>query len=225
MLQPAYRKRLFGQNTLLFLALLVFAGYWLLTLGLTFLPATVSGFLPRVSRGYRAFIKQDWKLFSSTAGYNRKVMLVFHDTLPGAKTDTFQLWEELLALKKRSAPLNNSEDAVDHLFFWCVNGLEHQVDDGKEHWHSLYPGQTDSFLVRRSSADIASDTIRASAFRSILVYGRSVYLRSGRVLPRGRVEMIVSRDFITPLKPKPEKWHSGQRQYTFFSNIAFSPNP
>ncbi len=222
MLQPAYRKRLFGQNILLFFALMVFAGYWLFTLGMTFLPASFARVFPRVSLGYRAFIKQDWRLFSPTAGFNRKVMLVVHDTLPLAKADTFQLWEELVALKKRSAPFNNSEDAVDHLFFWCVNGLEHQVDDGKEHWHSLYPDQTDSFFVCRSSADIASDTTRASAFRSILVYSRSVYLRSGRVLPRGRVEMIVSRDFITPLKPKPEKWHSGQRQYTFFSNIPFS---
>lgn len=225
MLPPAFRKRLPSQNALPLFALLVFAGYWLFTLGITFLPASMARIFPRASMGYRAFIKQDWRLFSSTAGYNRKVMLVFYDTVPGAHADTFQLWEEIVALKKKAAPFNNSEDAVDHLFFQVVNGLERQVDEGKDHWYSLSPDQTDSFYVCRGSADIASDTIRASAFRSILVYGRSVYLRAGRSLPRGHCKMIVSRDFIAPLKPRPESWHSGPRQYMFFSNIPFSPTP
>ena len=225
MMQPAFRKRLSSQNSLLVFVFLVFTGYWLFTLGIAFLPGMMNRFFPRASMGYRAFIKQDWRLFSSTAGYNRKVMLVFQDTLTGAGTDTFQLWEELVALKKKSAPLNNSEDAADHLFFQVVNDLERQVDEGKDYWYSLYPDQTDSFYVCRSSADIASDTLRASAFRSILVYGRSVYLRSGRLLPRGDCKMIVSRDFITPLKPRPESWHTGFRQYRFYSKIPFCISP
>jgi hypothetical protein len=219
MLRNGFSRELFSGKTLSGIILFLFAGYWLFTLGMAFLPAAMARYLPLPSMVYRAFIKQDWRLFSSTSGYNRKVMLVFPSKQPGALPDTFQLWERIVALKKKAAPLNNSEDAADHLFFQVVNGLERQVDDGKERWFDRIPDQSDSFYICRSSAEIAADTSSASSFRSILVYGRSVFLGTGRQLPYGPCEMIVTRDFIPPLQPRAESWHSGQRQFTFKSFI------
>lgn len=219
MLRKGFSRELFSGKTLSRIVLLLFAGYWLFTLGMAFLPAAMARYLSLPSMAYRAFIKQDWRLFSSTSGYNRKVMLVFHPQQPGAVPDTFQLWERIVALKKKAAPLNNSEDAVDHLFFQVVNGLELRVDDAKERWYDRIPEQPDSVYVCRGSAEIAADTGSASPFRSILVYGRSVFLGTGRQLPGGTCELIVTRDFIPPLRPRAESWHSGQRQFMFKSFI------
>jgi hypothetical protein len=213
------KSRLFlGQKRSVWLVLALFAGYWLFTLGMAFIPASMARIFARPSMAYRAFIKQDWRLFSSTAGYNRKVMFVFHDSA-GQVSDTFQVWERIVELKKKTAPFNNSEDAVDHIFFQVVNGLEREVDSGKNRLYSVQPDLPDSVYVCRSSADLASDTLSHRFFRSILAYGRTVFLGTGRHLPEGKCELIVTRDFIPPLKPVARSWQAGQRQFMFKSFV------
>jgi hypothetical protein len=219
MLRRGFSRELFSGKMLSRIVLFLFAGYWLFTLGMAFFPAAMMRYLYRPAMTYRAFIKQDWRLFSSTLGYNRKVMLVFPELKSGASPDTFQLWERIVELKKESAPFNNSEQAIDYLFFQVVNRLELSVYERKARLHDRIAEQTDSFYVCRSSSQIASDTISASSFRSIIGYSRRVFLGTGRQLPEGPCVLIVARDFIPPLKPADSSWHSGQRQFTFKSII------
>lgn len=105
-------------------AVLLFILYWIFSLCTLFFPKTVNRALPKTRSIYHAFMKQDWKLFAYTQPYYREMMVIVRDDNHPGATDTIRLINDILAMKRASAPLINKADAIDRMMFYDANRLE-----------------------------------------------------------------------------------------------------
>ena len=178
-----------------------FAYYWMFTIGMIFLPkkmGTVSG---RQAGIYGAFARQNWRLFASTKLYNRKLNLVIRDKANHLQTDTIDLVNYSISQKRKYAPFNNYEDAIDKLLYQQMNALEVQLLEKKAFLKTKFPNKPDSFYMLQSSALVDLDSLQQVNIQNLTDYGKYVLKQTEKNLAGKEFQLIQLHKFIPPQIP------------------------
>lgn len=191
--------------------------YWLFTLGLIFFNKSLHNSTPRQTAVYNAFWHQNWRLFAVTKPYNRELDMVIRQKADPAKTDTIDLVKYSVAEKRKHAPFNNYEDALDHMLYGIMNGLEMQLYYKHLSLKKQYPGRPDSFYMRRGNQLLLADSLRQQRLQNLYQYGRYVMRQIQWDTAGKEFQLIVAHKFIPPQKPPESAVTEGDRKIVFVS--------
>jgi len=179
-----------------------FAYYWLFTLAVIFLPKTTHSIAPRQKVVYNAFVRQNWQLFTFTQVYVRELSFVLRDNTGQRQTDTIALVKYIVNEKRKYAPFNNYEDALDALIHRYMYGLEMGLAENKRVLKKQYPGQPDSFYVVQSCLLAENDRRQREYIDNLINFGKYV-LRQQHIDTAGKAFQLVQvHRYIFPRKPE-----------------------
>ena len=138
-----------------------FICYWLFTLGFILFRNPVQVMMPRPAGLYKTFLRQEWRLFETPKNYNREMKLVVRNKQYPAKADTIDLVQYLVAQKRKYAPFNNYEDALERLLFNIMNRLEGQLNEKRYLLKKKLPNNSAAFYMQQASQLTEADTTNA----------------------------------------------------------------
>lgn len=193
--------------------------YWLFTTGLIFFRKSITAVSPRQTAVYNAFWRQNWKLFASTYIYNRELKLVLRDKLNPAESDTVALVSYAVSEKRKFAPFNNYEDALDHLLYRIMNGLEMQLTAKKIALQKQFPNQPDSFYMQQSSLLTEGDSLHQTDLQNLISYGKYVLNKKNIDTTGKEFQLILVYEYIHPQVPPANVVANGNAATFFISTF------
>lgn len=200
------------------LLLLAFAYYWLLTFGLVLFSKTVSARFPHQTVLYRTFARQNWRLFAISKVYNRQMLLVTRSIQNPAATDTTDIVQYFLAIKRDAAPFNNYEDAMDRILYIVMNGVEMQMINYKKTLQQQNPNKPASFYLAQCSALVEADA-RQEGINNIVAFAKYM-LKKKKISTAGKeYQLIITHKFIQPSSPPSGSVANGSIQTIFASTF------
>jgi len=197
--------------------LIAFGYYWLFTIGLVLFGKSVSAIAPNQTVLYRTFARQNWRLFAISKVYNRQMLFITRDIQNPSVADTTDIVQYLLAVKRKAAPFNNYEDAMDRILYIVMNGVEIQMMHQKEKLQKQSPGQTPDFYLRECCLLVEADSARYKDIGNITAFGK--YMMKEKGLPTNGKEhqLIITHKYIPPSKPAAQTVSNGDAQTIFVS--------
>jgi hypothetical protein len=200
-----------------------FGYYWLFTFSLFFFNTQTHTYAPRQVALYKTFWRQNWRLFAFSKVYNRKFLLIMKDTANPAKTDTIDLVQYSVSQKRAAAPFNNFEDAIDHLMYKVMNGVETQATGRDSLLRKEMPKRPDSFYVLQGSRQVEADIKNSVHLNNLYSYA-SFVLRQKNISAAGKqFQFVLQHIYISPAKPEGGWITDGGLKTLFVS--SFKPLP
>jgi hypothetical protein len=182
-----------------------FIYYWFFTLGIIFFYRPVQVITPRQTWLNATFLRQEWRLFEIPRVNNRKMNFIIRDKRQPAQADTIDLVQYSIAQKRKYAPFNNYEDALERLLSNVMNRLEVQVLEKKANLQKKFPGETQDFYLRQVSQLTEADTAQEVNLQNIIAFGKHI-LEKEKVNTTGKeyqlslvYKMIPSQNSTAPL--------------------------
>ncbi len=179
---------------------LAFVYYWLFTIAIIFLPKTINTVTPRQAVVYTAFVRQNWQLFAASKVYNRQLNVVLRDKITQQPTDTIDLVQYSIAEKRQQAPFNNYEDAIDHILYKEMNGLERQLAVKKKLLQQQFPGRADSFYMQQSSLLLEQDSLQQN-LQNLMNYAKYVLQKKKINTTNKEFQLTEVHKYIQPPLP------------------------
>lgn len=130
--------------------------------------------LPRQAAVYKTFLHQEWRLFEIARNHNRKMNIIVRDKINPLQADTVDMVQYLVAQKRKYAPFNNYEDAMERLLSNIMNRLENQLTGNKEALKKKFPGKPESFYMEQTSLLTEADTMHNENLQNIIAYGKYI---------------------------------------------------
>lgn len=183
-----------------YVIVLAFVYYWLFTIAIIFLPKTINTTTPRQAAVYTAFIRQNWQLFAASKVYNRQLNVVLRDKITQQPTDTIDLVQYTIAEKRKQAPFNNYEDAIDHILYKEMNGLERQLAVKKKILQQQFPGRADSFYMQQSSLLLEQDSLQPN-LHNLVNYAKYVLQQKKITTANKEFQLTEMHKYIQPQLP------------------------
>jgi hypothetical protein len=196
---------------------LIVGYYWLITFGLVFFSQHVSSFTPRQTLMYRTFCRQNWRLFAITKLYNRQMNFIVRDKQNPANADTADLVQYILKEKRKYAPFNNYEDALDRILYIEMNGVEVQMNSKKAVLKKQFPGRAPDFYMQQSSLLVQADTLHQENIDNIIAYGKYMMQREKKDTAGKEYQISIIHKYIAPALPKEPSVAGGDEQIIFIS--------
>ena len=158
--------------------------------------------MPRQKAFYSAFVRQNWRLFTISQVYVKELNFVLRDKSNPQRTDTIPLVKYLINEKRKYAPFNNGEDALDAIIHRYMYGLEVQLTEKKQLLKKQYPGQPASFYMLQSSLLLENDSLHREFLDNLISFGKYV-LRQQHIDTAGReFQLMQLHNYILPKKPE-----------------------
>jgi hypothetical protein len=197
--------------------LVAFIYYWIFTIGMLFNRNGMSNVLPRQTALYTAFLHQDWQLFSGPKLYNRQLNFIVRDKQHPEKADTTDIVQYLLTKKRKYAPFNNYEDALDHMLYVMMNRFEKQLNTNKDLLKKQFPGQPDSVDVQKVSRLTETDSVNLQNLQNLIAFGKHVMLNEKKDTAKKEYYFTVAYQYILPQHPSEGSLNDGNIQTIFIS--------
>jgi hypothetical protein len=175
-----------------------FICYWLFTLGYILFRNPVQVMMPRPAGLYKTFLRQEWRLFEIPKNYNREMKLVVRDKQYSAKADTIDLVQYLVAQKRKYAPFNNYEDALERLLFNIMNRLEGQLYEKKALLQKNLPNKSAAFYMQQVSQLTEADTANAVNLQNIIAFGKHILAKEKTDTAGKEYQLIFLFKYIPP---------------------------
>jgi hypothetical protein len=202
-MQPDERpKYIIAYRWLSYCIVVAFACYCLFTLSVIFLPKTTHSIMPRQKAVYNAFVRQNWQLFTVTQVYVKELNFVLRDKLNRQQTDTIPLVKYLINEKRKHAPFNNYEDALDALVHRYMYGVELRLTEKRRLLKKQYPGQTDSFYMRQSSLLLENDSLHREYLDNLISFGKYVLRQQHIDTVNREFQLVQVHNYTLPKKPQ-----------------------
>lgn len=180
--------------------LLGFVYYWLFTFSLVFFNKTTRTIAPRQSSLYYSFFNQNWRLFSSTKTYSNEVNLVVRKINDTTAADTIKLVSYNMAERKKYAPFNNYQEALDKMFIFIVADIGNLAEKKKLLLKKQFPGQDEIFYIKQTSAAIEKDSLHRENLTNLGNYSKYV-LAQKKVNTTGKeFQLVIVHNYILPAK-------------------------
>ncbi len=192
--------------------------YWAFTFGLVLFAKQVALITPSPTLLYRTFARQNWRLFAISKVYNRQMLFITRDKQKPSQSDTIDIVQYLLAEKRKYAPFNNYQDALDRILYLEMNGVESQMIKHKTALKNLYPGKPPLFYLEESSGLVLSDSFRKNNLENIAAFGK--YMMEKKNIPANGKEyqLIITHKFIPPSIPADTVVAANGTETVFISN-------
>ncbi len=192
--------------------------YWLITFGLVFYSKPVSSAIPNQTFLYRTFLRQNWRLFAITKVYNRQMNFIVRDRQNPHNADTTDLVQYLLIEKRKYAPFNNYEDALDRILYLEMNGVEVLMNDQKKKLKEKLPGNTAQFYLQQASMQVDTNTHYHQNIDNIIAYGRYMMQREKKDTTGKEYQVSIVHKYISPALPKEPSTPQVDEQTIFISS-------
>ncbi len=202
MLPEGKQKYTIAYRWLSYCIVLAFAYYWFFTMAMVFFPKTTNAITSRQAAVYNTFIRQNWQLFAVSKVYNRKLNMVLRNTIDHQQTDTIDLVNYCILEKRKQAPFNNYEDAIDHMLYKVMNGLEQQLAAKKTLLQQQFPGRPDSFYMQQSSLLVEQDSLKQEKLQNLINYGKYVLKQKGIPAAGKEFQLVELHKYIPPQLPQ-----------------------
>lgn len=177
-----------------------FVYYWLFTLGLVFFNTKTRTIAPRQSSLYYSFFNQNWRLFSSTKTYSTEVRLLVRKINDTTASDTIQLVSYNMAERRKYAPFNNYEEALDKMFIFIAADIGKLAEKKKQLLQKQFPGQDENFYVGQTSAAIEKDSLRRENLTNLENYSKYVLAQKHVTTAGKEFQLIIVHNYILPAK-------------------------
>ena len=199
------------------LIVLAFTCYWLMTLGLAFFSNRLSSIAPHQTFLYHTFCRQNWQLFAATKVYNRQMNVIIRDKRVPAVTDTIDLVQHLLAKKRKYAPFNNYQDAMEKILYLTMNDVEIQMKRQKAVAKKQFPGMPEEFYIRQASMMVTTDSLNQQGINNIVVFTKDI-ITAKKIDTAGKeYQLCIRHQYIPPAKPTGPFVEGGNGQTVFIS--------
>jgi hypothetical protein len=184
------------------LVVLLFAGYWFMTLGLAFFKTQLSSVAPHQSFLYQTFCRQDWHLFAATKLYNRQMNVIIRSKQIPVLADTIDLEQYLLAKKREHAPFSNYQEAMEKILHGTMNEVEIQVNQQKAVAKKQFPGRSEDFYVQQASGMVMADSLNQQAIKNIVVFAKDMLTTEKMDTAGKEYQLSIRHKYIPPPKSK-----------------------
>ena len=191
--------------------------YWFITFGLVFFSKPVSSAIPQQTFLYRTFCRQNWRLFAITKVYNRQMNFIIRDKQDPSKADTTDLVQYLLTEKRKYAPFNNYEDALDRILYLEMNGVEIQMNEQKKKLKDKFPDSTTTFYLQQACVQVDSNFRYHQNIDNIISYGRYMIQREKKDTTGKEYQLSIIHKYISPALPKEPSTPGSDEQTVFIS--------
>jgi hypothetical protein len=177
-----------------------FVYYWLFTFSLVFFNKTTRTVAPRQSLLYSSFFNQNWRLFASTKPYNIEVNLVVKKINDTAVADTVQVVQYNMAERRRHAPFNNYQEALDKLFIFITLEMEKIAGQKKLLLKKQFPARDENFYTSEASAAIERDSLYREQIDNLNNYSKYVLAQKNIRTAGKAFQLEIVHKYILPAK-------------------------
>jgi hypothetical protein len=213
-MKPAFTKSAIAYPLLSYGILLLFAWYGIFTVVMLFIPKTTAQYLPRQAAVYHVFFVQNWHLFAQTKLYNRELNMIVSDSLTGQK-DTIDLVHYSITQKRKHAPCNQYEDAIDHLLFFSMNQLEMRLTEKEQELKKADSLQPVAFYLQKSCMQVRQDSAGKRILQNFHQYGTYVLRQMNKPVAGKHIQFEILHRYIAPAQPPLGPFTVGNIQKVF----------
>ena len=117
-------------------------------------------------------------------------------------TDTIDLEKHLLAKKRKYAPFNNYQDAMEKILYLTMNGVEIQMKRQKAVAKKQFPGMPEEFYIRQASRMVTADSLNQEGINNIIAFSKDI-ITAEKIDTAGKeYQLCIRHKYIPPAKPK-----------------------
>ena len=142
---------------------------------------------------------------------------IVRDKQTPANADSTDLVQYILTEKRKYAPFNNYEDALDRILYIEMNGVEVQMNAMKTGLKKQFPGRTPDFYMQQASLLVQADTLHHDNIDNIIAYGKYMMQREKKDTPGKEYQISIIHKYIAPALPKEPVVAGGDEQIIFIS--------
>jgi hypothetical protein len=205
-------------KALSFLLLAGFLYYWIFTISLVFFSKPTREAFPRQSLVYSSLFNQNWRLFSYTKKYSVQLNLVLRTINSSSTTDTINLASYIMAEKRKYAPFNSYEDALEKLVHSTVTSTGEDAAKKAAQLKKEVAGKDDFFYVEQSSAAIEKDNRNKDNLTNLENYARNAMLEMDIDTKGKEFQLIIFHHYILPSTAPGSQAFNTNDQTIFFSS-------
>lgn len=178
--------------------LLGFVYYWLFTFSLVFFNRPTRIAAPRQSLIYSSFFNQNWRLFAFTKEFSSDVKLVIRKVNDTAEATSISLVRYSMAEKRKYAPFNNYQDALEKMLHVIITDIEGQAEKRKLLLKKQFPGQQEDFYVHAASVNLENDSLRRQNLKNLRNYGKYVLAQKHIDTTASEFQLVIVHNYIKP---------------------------
>lgn len=196
----------------------LFIYYWVSSFLLAFFYSPVSSVIPRHTFFFRTFSRQNWRLFAVTKTYNRRMLFIIRDKNDPAAADTTDMVQYFMAERRKHAPFDNTEDALERILYSEMNSVEARLVVKRKELSEMYPGNTDTFYQRQAIQFIANDSLHQRNINNIIGYGKYIMSQEKKDPAGKEYQIIMTHKYIAPPGSSDPVIESGNETIVFISS-------
>ena len=142
---------------------------------------------------------------------------IVRDKQTPANADSTDLVQYILTEKRKYAPFNNYEDALDRILYIEMNGVEVQMNAMKTGLKKQFPGRTPDFYMQQASMLVEADSLHHVNIDNIVAYGKYIMQREKKDTAGKEFQISIVHKYIPPAKPKEPSAEGSDEQIIFIS--------
>ncbi len=195
-----------------------FVYYWVFTISLVFFNKPTREAFPRQSLVYSSLFNQNWRLFSYTKKYSVQLNLVVRTINSASETDTINLAGYIMAERRKYAPFNSYEEALERLVHTTITNTGEDAEKKTAQLKKEVTGKDDFFYVEQSSAVIEKDNRNKDNLTNLENYARNA-LHEMDIDTKGKeFQLIIFHHYILPSTAPGSQAFNTNDQTIFFSS-------
>jgi len=203
------------------LVVLAGASYWLMTIGMVFFGNKLSSIAPRQAFLYRTFFRQNWGFFATGKMYNRQMNFIIREKDNPSVTDTIDLERYLIAEKRKNAPFNNYQEAMEKILFATMNAIETQVNQEIAKIKKQSPGKSPHLYMQQASITVIDNSMNQQHVENIISFGKEIMKIKKMDFVGKEYQLCMIGKFIPPVNSSGVPAAESKGQIIFIS--AYKP--
>lgn len=182
-----------------FFVLFAFIYYWLFTVSLVFFSKPTRLAAPTQSSVYSSLFNQNWRLFAFTKMYSTEVNVVVRKINDSTVADTIGLVSCSMAEKRKHAPFNNYEEALERLLAVLIADIGGKAEKKILLLKKQSPGRHENFYVQEVSREIEKDRFSQKSLSNLNNYAKYVLAYKHIDISGKEFQLIIVHNYIKPV--------------------------
>lgn len=177
--------------------------------------------VPRQAFLYRTFCRQNWIFFANTTDYNLQLNFIVREKKNSSATDTIDLERYLVSEKRKYAPFNNYQYAMEKILYATINALETSMHQEITKIRKQYPEKSPDFYIQQASLAVQADSMNQQHIKNIVSFGKEVMKTKQMDYAGKEYQFCIIHKFIPPVNSQELPATESKRQIIFIS--AYKP--